>query len=190
MVCLRGESLTTHRNQMKLFKAIAATAAVITFSLGNGTPAQSFEYEVDRFTGTETSKHTQKGSGCVQTKGIKGKANLCLFMNSTESDRYPIVSIMKINNGWELLDTADRNGSAPAIVTLTNGQIIRTKIPATLSTSVGHGGSVYEWVQLALGKTDLPVNRIKKIEAQYGSAEFAVTPDRQAICVLNRAKSC
>ena len=33
MVCSRGESLTTHMNQMKLFNAIAATAAVIGTSL-------------------------------------------------------------------------------------------------------------------------------------------------------------
>ena len=41
MVCSRGESLTTHRNQMKLFKTIAATAAVITCCIGNPLPAES-----------------------------------------------------------------------------------------------------------------------------------------------------
>ena len=41
MVCLRGESLTTHRNQMKLFKTIAATAAVITCCIGNPLPAEA-----------------------------------------------------------------------------------------------------------------------------------------------------
>ena len=40
MVCLRGESLTTHRNQMKLFAAIA-TAAVIGASLIATTPAEA-----------------------------------------------------------------------------------------------------------------------------------------------------
>ena len=38
MVCLRGESLTTHMNQMKLFNAIAA-AAVIGASFVAASPA-------------------------------------------------------------------------------------------------------------------------------------------------------
>ena len=41
MVCLRGESLTTHMNQMKLFKTFAATAAVITCCIGNPLPAEA-----------------------------------------------------------------------------------------------------------------------------------------------------
>ena len=40
MVCLRGESLTTHTNQMKLFNAIAA-AAVIGTSLFAANPAEA-----------------------------------------------------------------------------------------------------------------------------------------------------
>ena len=40
MVCSRGESLTTHRNQMKLFKAIAA-AVVIGGSLLIPNPAKA-----------------------------------------------------------------------------------------------------------------------------------------------------
>jgi len=41
MVCLRGESLTHHTNQMKLFKTLAATAAVITCCIGNPIPAEA-----------------------------------------------------------------------------------------------------------------------------------------------------
>ena len=41
MVCSRGESITTHRNQMKLIKTLAATAAVITCCLGNPPPAEA-----------------------------------------------------------------------------------------------------------------------------------------------------
>ena len=41
MVCSRGESPTHHMNQMKLFKAIAATAAVITCCIGNALPAEA-----------------------------------------------------------------------------------------------------------------------------------------------------
>ena len=40
MVCSRGESLTHHTNQMKLFNAIAA-AAVIGTSILSVTPAQA-----------------------------------------------------------------------------------------------------------------------------------------------------
>ena len=43
MVCLRGESLTTHRNQMKLFETIAA-AAVIGGSLIAASPANAHTY--------------------------------------------------------------------------------------------------------------------------------------------------
>lgn len=41
MVCSRGESPTTHMNQMKLFKAIAATAVVGAFSTMISMPANS-----------------------------------------------------------------------------------------------------------------------------------------------------
>ncbi len=41
MVCSRGASLTTHRNQMKLFQAFVATAAVVTCCIGNPLPAEA-----------------------------------------------------------------------------------------------------------------------------------------------------
>ena len=173
---------------MKLSNAITALAFICC--IGNtATAYASYKYEVDRFTGTETASYTQKGSGCTQTKGIQGRANLCLYINSTESDRYPIIAIMKINDNWELLDTAAREKDAPAIITLTNGQVLRTTIPAALQTDVG-SGYVSEWVKLYLGDSDVPVGRVRTLEVQYGSAEFKLTPDNQATCALNFKKNC
>lgn len=170
------------------FSTVAATAAAVALL---AAPARAgYKYEVDRFTGTKTASYRQRKTGCTQTKGIQGRADSCLFINSTESGLYPAVSIFKINPGWELLTTAPRKGDAPAIVTLTNGQVIRTKIPAELDTNTGYGGNVYEHVSLYLGKTDIPAGRIKTLEVQYGSAEFKITPGAQAICALKRAPSC
>ena len=60
MVCLRGESLTHHTNQMKLFNAIA-TAAVIGTALVAVNPAEASVY-VDMDAGmrvdfNDTSNH-------------------------------------------------------------------------------------------------------------------------------------
>jgi hypothetical protein len=167
-------------------KALIALASLALFA----TPVQAtYEYEVDRFTGTKTATYTQYGDGCVQTKGLHGKAHGCLFINSTESAAYPVINVWKINPSWELLRTAQRSGSASAIVTMTNGQVVRTKIPTKLTTRVSRG-SVSEWVSLRLGQTKLSINRIKVIEVQYGSAEFRITPNKQAMCALNRAEAC
>ena len=43
MVCSRGESLTTHKNQMKLFNAIAGAAVAATTSI-LVSPVQAAEY--------------------------------------------------------------------------------------------------------------------------------------------------
>ena len=177
---------------MNFIKSTIAAASVAACFVGNGMPANASDYkfEVDRFDGTQTATYTQEGSGCQQTDGIKGRANACLFINSTESSAYPIIGVMKVNKGWELLHTADRSGSAPAIITLTNGQVIRQSIPARLRTNTIYGGTVSEWVNLDLGKTNIPVGRIKTLEFKYGSAEFKVVPNRKAICALQRAKTC
>lgn len=148
-----------------------------------------YKYEEDRFTGIKTASYLQKEGGCEQTKGIQGKTEGCLFINSTENSKYPTIAVWKTNKGWELLHTAKRSGMAPAIITLTNGQVIRQSIPTKLTTRTGRG-YVNEWVSLRLGGTNIPVSRIKTLEFQYGSAEFKVTPNKLAMCALTRAKTC
>ena len=190
MVYSQGEIPTTYSREAFTMKLITTIAAATTFAFA-ATPAQAdYKYKVDRFTGRQTASYTQEGAGCKQTEGIKGKANACLFMNSTENKRYPIIGVMKVNEGWELLHTARRKGNAPAIITLTNGKVIRKTIPASLDTSTLHGGIVSEWVNLRFGGTGVPVNQMRKIEVQYGSAEFEIIPNRKAICALKRAKTC
>ena len=165
---------------------VAALCAVPSLSI----PAHAeYEYEVDRFTGIQTASYWLEGSGCRQTKGIKGTAKTCLFINSTESAHYPRINVMKVNDGWELMSQG-RKKQAPAIVTMTNGTVKRMKLNADLDTSTLYGGSVAEWVGISLGSLASQVDQIKTIELQYGSAEFKITPNRQAKCALKRAKSC
>ena len=59
MVCLRGESLTHHTNQMKLFNAIAA-AAVIGTSLITATPAEARNGWIYAAQGSENSHYIKK----------------------------------------------------------------------------------------------------------------------------------
>ena len=67
MVCLRGESLTHHTKQMKLFKAIAA-AAVITCCISNPIPAEASVFvDMDagmrvEFDDTSSNIYIKKGS--------------------------------------------------------------------------------------------------------------------------------
>ena len=48
------EPHNSHRNQMKLFKALAATAAVVTCCLGNQLPAQAQKYNGWKYIGAST----------------------------------------------------------------------------------------------------------------------------------------
>ena len=59
MVCLRGESLTHHKNQMKLFNAIAA-ATVIGTSLITATPAEARNGWVLIANGVKNGLHHEK----------------------------------------------------------------------------------------------------------------------------------
>ena len=62
---------------MKIFPALAALALSVAPAAQAG---EAFLYEVDRFDGIKTASFDTTAK-CVQTKGIKGKANLCLVIN-------------------------------------------------------------------------------------------------------------
>ena len=72
MVCSRGESLTTHTNQMKLFNAIA-TAAVIGISATAVRPANASAY-MNVITGEWIQKND--GVPVKVMEGPMGKVNI------------------------------------------------------------------------------------------------------------------
>ena len=164
------------------------TGALAALALAGPVQAveQPYEYEVDRFDSTRTASYAT-AAGCRQTKGLKGKARTCLFVNSTESARYPRLSVMKVNDGWELLHYDQ--ATAPAIVTYTDGTSKRLQLPTKLQTSTLYGGTVAEWVAIET-KTIPRQAQIKTIEWQYGSAEFSFTPDKRFACASRLAASC
>ena len=79
MVCSRGESLTTHTNQMKLFKTIAA-AAVVGASLVNTAPAMSsVVFDLHRGEATEINDgnpHMYVVRGCRTSKSHRPRQTL------------------------------------------------------------------------------------------------------------------
>ena len=166
-----------------------ATTAVVLQGVGLSGAAQAeYNYKVDRFTDIKTAHYSQSDSGCKQTKGLSGSARSCIYINSTESKIYPAIAIMKVNDSWELLNFRGID-KAPAIITLNNGKVIRTSIPAKLDTKTSRYG-VFENVKLYFGETTIPVSQLKTIEVQYGSAEFKLTPNDKAICALKLASIC
>ena len=169
-----------------LLHGLAGVTSLPVNAYGANYRNSPFKYEVDRFTGVKSASYTTT-SGCRQTKGIKGSVHLCLFINSTESSRYPRLSVMKVNNGWDLLGT--RQSQAPAIVTYLNGSRRTMSLPTNMTTGVLHGGEVSEWV--AIETKSIPnQSQIKTIEWQYGSSEFSFSPDKTFHCVARLAKSC
>jgi hypothetical protein len=168
-------------------RIIASAVTLCCLSSPVAAFEQKYEFKADRFDGTKTVSYAT-ASGCRQTAGLKGSAKTCLVINSTESSRYPRLSVMKINDGWELLKLG-RPSNAPVIVTYKNGSTKTYKLPAMLQTSVLHGSSVAEWVSIET-KTIANQANIAHIEWQYGSAEFKFTPDRRFRCVSRMATSC
>ena len=165
---------------------VAATALLASQSAAQAWQNTPYKYEVDRFTGTKSASYTTTAN-CRQTKGVKGRAELCLVINSTESSFYPRLSVMKTNDGWDLLGT--RQKSAPAIITYANGRKKKMSLPASLQTSVLRGGDVAEWVGISTKSIPNQL-QIKTIEWQYGSSEFSFSPDRKFHCVTRLASSC
>ena len=174
---------------MKLFKATSfasLAAALLSFGIPVNALERAYEYEVDRFDGTKSASYAT-ASGCRQTKGLKVSADTCLFINSTESGRYPRLSVMKTNDGWELLSY--RQDTAPVIVTYANGTTKKLSLPTNLTTKTLYGGTVAEWV--AIETKAIPnQSQIKMIEWQYGSAEFEFKPDKRFSCVARLVASC
>jgi hypothetical protein len=168
----------------------ALTTATALLFVGLPAFAGKYEYEVDRFDGTKTASFFQKGSGCTQTEGVKGHAEGCLFINSTESSAYPRISVQKVNKGWELLHYKSRK-TIPAIVTMTDGSVRRMNFSnADLHTSTIYGGTVAEWVGFSIGSLANQIDKVRMIEVQYGSAEFKITPNKQARCAIKRLPTC
>ena len=171
---------------MKLVKSLGAATLSVSIVLPTHAYESPYEYEVDRFEDTITASYAT-ASGCTQTEGIKGRAKTCLVINSTESSRYPRLSVMKVNKGWELLGY-DQD-TAPVIVTYKDGTTKRMRLPVDLSTDTGYGGSVYEWVGFST-KTLTNQSQIQSIEWKYGSAAFKFNPDKRFHCVAKLAPSC
>ena len=80
MVCLRGESLTHHTSQMKLFNAIAA-AAVIGTSLITATPAEARNGWV-----YVTSTQTETGVDASNYVKVTSRSGNVVYLISRWSD--------------------------------------------------------------------------------------------------------
>ena len=168
-------------------RRLVATATVVgVFSLISGLPGLAgYDYreKLDRFEGIKTVRFdASMGSECNLDASTKGSLDKCVFIHSTESSvSYPSVMFFKYSEGWDLLNYKNSIDDAPVIITYANGVVKRRRLKATLSTDTVYGGTVQEVVDLILTpiKNELP--RIKKIELQYGSAEFSWIIDTELV---------
>ena len=99
MVCSRGESLTLHINQMKLFNAIAA-AAVIGASLITATPAEASRngwiYVTDQDGATNYMRYVGRSGNIVtvlskwsdDSRAYTWKYNCSSWMKQIEGDSW------------------------------------------------------------------------------------------------------
>ena len=71
--------------------------------------------------------------------------------------------------------------TVPAIITYANGVVKRRRLKAQLSTDTVDGGTVQEVVDLILTPIKDELLRIKKIEVQYGVAEFSWIVDTELV---------
>ena len=85
MVCSRGESLTTHRNQTKLFKAVAA-AVVVSASLIPIQPAEAKKvYSKEEWYECQKEIHVHKACSLVPNSENQSRSNGGRPSFSTES---------------------------------------------------------------------------------------------------------
>ncbi len=165
---------------------LIVAAAVGAFSLVSGLPGlagDSYKEEIDRFEGTKSARfEASLGSECTLDKSLKGRLYFCIFIHSTENNvSYPSIMIGKTSKGWDLLNYKNTIKTAPAIITYANGVVKRRRLKAKLSTDTVSGGTVSEIVDLILTPIKQELPTIKKIEIQYGSAEFTWIIDAELV---------
>ena len=164
--------------------SVAALAFLIGFAsvFPPAIAGSGYKEQLDRFTGIKTASYDASlNSECKLLKALIGSLYSCFFMHSTESAFYPGLVIGKKSKGWDLLSYKNSTDSVPAIAILDDGSERRLDLPVSLDTDTLHGGTVSEVVIVSLRSIRSLLPRIKQLDIQYGSSEFAWIPDKALV---------
>ena len=165
----------------RMNKVIIILSFLLAGSNINANAGEKYKLEVDRFTDIKTSSYRAiPNKECKLTKSLKSRISSCLFINSTESYRYPSISIGTLSDGWDLLSYSGRKNSN-AIVTFDDGTIKKMVIPAEYDGDSVYGSTVLEWVTLILYDLKEDLANISKLEFQFGSSEYEWKPDKDLL---------
>ena len=125
---------------------------------------ENFEKWDSQYSDTKTASYEPiLGSECRLDKALKGSLYNCFFINSTEDLEHPAQGFVKDSDEGELRNYS-RIKEASAILTYSNGEIKRTRLPVKLIASRQRPGVASEAVIVYLSEIQADLLRIEKLE--------------------------
>ena len=123
---------------------------------------ENFEKWDSQYSDTKTASYEPiPGSECRLDKALKGSLYNCFFVNSTENPEYPALGFVKDSDEGELRDYSQIK-EASVILTYSNGEVKRTKLPVKLIANRLRPGVVSEAVIVYLSEIQADLLRIEK----------------------------
>ena len=164
-------------------KPLAVTSFFITIAC-NFVPVisgENFEKWDSQYSDTKTASYEPiLGSECRLDKALKGSLYNCFFLNSNENTEYPALGFVKDSDEGDLLNYSQIK-EASVILKYSNGGIKRTRLPVKFIAQRLRPGVVSEAVIVYLSEIQADLLRIKKLEVQFGSAEYSWIPDKDLV---------
>ena len=164
-------------------KPLAVTSIFITIAC-NFVPViggENFEKWDSQYSDTKTASYEPiPGSECRLDKALKGSLYNCFFLNSNEDTKYPALGFVKDSDEGDLLNYSQIK-EASVILKYSNGGIKRTSLPVYFIAQRLRPGVVSEAVIVYLSEIQTDLLRIKKLEVQFGSAEYSWIPDKDLV---------
>lgn len=158
----------------------SASAFALALLIADAPYAHSgYDYNIshDKFTGnTIITYNLSVGEECRLTKTIKSSLKICKFLHVRQESRTPSVLLYTLANSWEILyykkGWPNQDGTAPVLVTYTNGSTKRYYLPTRYNGDVVRDNIVQERIGIELGPIRDQLPRISHFEIQYGSNEY------------------
>ena len=142
---------------------------------------ENFEKWDSQYSDTKTASYEPiLGSECRLDKALKGSLYNCFFINSTEDLEHPAQGFVKDSDEGDLRNYSQIK-EASVILTYSNGEIKRTRLPVKLIASRQRPGVASEAVIVYLSEIQADLLRIEKLEVQFGSAEYSWIPDKDLV---------
>jgi hypothetical protein len=159
------------------FSASVFALALLIADTPNAHSGYDYNINHDKFTGkTIITYNLTIGEECRLAKSIRSSLNICKFFHIREESRTPTLLLYTLANSWEILyykkGWPNQDGTAPVLVTYTNGSTKRYYLPTSYNGDVIRGNIVQERISVELGSIRDQLPRISHFEIQYGSIEY------------------